>query len=61
MKNGLLTTEKLCPFCGKRYSLTIYEQIPGFRDTEEEVCPYCNETIRTSMEYEFHTDKVEKE
>ena len=49
-----------CPHCGKEFLVTEYEQIPGFRDIEEETCPYCNKTVRTSMEYEFTTERIEQ-
>ena len=48
-----------CPKCGKRFKVYEYEQIPGFRDTERLICPYCNTTVYESMEYEYGTEKME--
>ena len=50
----------VCKKCGRRYKVYETEQIPGFRDKEYEVCPYCGETNRASMEYEFSTEKMEE-
>lgn len=49
--------EQTCPKCGKKFHVTVYEQTPGFRDTEELICPHCKHVIRTSMEYEFICSK----
>ena len=49
----------LCPKCGKKFRVYETEQIPGFRDTEYMICPYCGEIVRESMEYEFTTYKME--
>lgn len=49
-----------CPKCGKQFRVYEVEQIPGFRDTEEMICPYCKHVCRTSLEYEFMTQKMEE-
>lgn len=49
-----------CPKCGKQFRVYEVEQIPGFRDTEEMICPYCKHVCRTSLEYEFTTQKMEE-
>lgn len=51
----------VCKKCRRRYKVYETEQIPGFRDTEYEICPYCGEINRASMEYEFSTEKMENE
>lgn len=48
-----------CPKCGKQFKVYEVEQIPGFRGKEDMVCPYCKHVCRTSMEYEFMTQKME--
>lgn len=53
-----ISVVKECPFCGHKYICYEEEQIPGFKDWEEEVCPHCDHVIRTSMEYEFRTYKI---
>lgn len=50
---------KICKFCGKHYESILVEQTPGFKDTEEEKCPYCGGVNRVSMEYEFSTQKCD--
>lgn len=47
-----------CPECGKEFIVTEFDQIPGFRDKEELICPYCHKVLRTSMEVEFYPEKV---
>ena len=49
---------KECPYCGRRYVCYEEEQIPGFRDWEEEICPHCGKVIQKSMEYEWRTYKL---
>lgn len=50
-----------CPKCGKKFKVVETEQIPGCRFPEDMVCPYCGEVVRTSMEYEYSTFKMEKD
>lgn len=54
------TVLRRCPHCGKQYIVELLEQTPGFRDSVEEICPYCGKVIRKSMEYEFFTYKIEE-
>ena len=49
---------KICPHCGREYSVEMVRQIPGCRDTEEERCPYCEEKVQESMEWEFYTRRI---
>ena len=49
-----------CPKCKKKFKVLETEQIPGFRDTEEMICPYCGHIVRTSMTYEFTTFPLEE-
>lgn len=48
-----------CKFCDKKYQSVLVEQTPGFRDMEDERCPYCGEVNRSSMEYEFSTQTID--
>lgn len=48
-----------CPECGKQFKVYEEDQIPGFRFPEDMVCPYCKHVCRTSLEYEFTTEKME--
>lgn len=49
-----------CPKCEKKFKVYQTDQTPGFRDTEHMVCPYCGEIVRSSMEYEYATGKIEE-
>lgn len=49
-----------CPYCRREYLQTKYEQTPGCRDLDYDVCPYCGKTVRQSMEYEFRNHKKEE-
>ena len=51
------TKVEKCPKCGKRFKCTYVEQTPGFRFSEDKICPHCNEVLRSSLEYEFYTEK----
>lgn len=53
------TIQRHCPKCGHEYICQMTDQEPGCRDFEEERCPYCDELVRVSMEYEFYTIKLE--
>ena len=39
---------KKCKYCGEYYTCEKLEQVPGFRDIDEEVCPYCIKTTSLS-------------
>lgn len=52
---------KKCKYCGEYYTFEKEEQVPGFRDIDEEVCPYCNKTNNQSMEYEFSCYKLTRD
>lgn len=53
----MITTEKFCPHCGNRYKLTIYKTKFNNHTESKQICPYCGETVRTSTEYEYYTEK----
>lgn len=48
-----------CPKCEKKFRVYETDQIPGFRDTEYMICPYCGEIVKASMEHEYTTEKME--
>ena len=52
---------RLCPNCKKSFEVHEQEQVPGFRCVDELKCPYCGYVLRTSMEYEYMTYKLDKE
>ena len=44
----------ICKKCGKEYLQGCEEQVPGFRDMSEDICPYCNNLNGSSMLVEYH-------
>ena len=44
----------VCGKCHRLYRQTRTEQIPGFREREEDVCPYCDYENGSSMNYDFY-------
>ena len=46
-----------CEKCGKTYSQIEKEQVPGFREMEYDICPYCNNIRGKSMTYEYLNSK----
>ena len=50
----------VCKKCGKQYLQWEENQIPGFRSRDEDVCPYCGNINGTSMDVEFHNEKIEQ-
>lgn len=49
-----------CYHCGKQYLQREEDQIPGFREKEYDICPYCHESNGSSMEVEYHNSKLEE-
>lgn len=49
-----------CKECKQKFKVYETEQVPGFRDIEFLICPYCGKVLRESMEYEFITERLEK-
>ena len=48
----------VCPHCGKQFLVYEEEQIPGFRNLEDMICPYCNSVVKQSMEFEYRTYEI---
>lgn len=42
-----------CPACHKKYIQECEEQVPGFRDRSEDICPYCKSLNGSSMSVEY--------
>ena len=49
-----------CPFCKEQMLVTATPQEPGYRFREELICPYCGKIVRSSLEYEYKTEKAPK-
>lgn len=47
-----------CGFCHRAYKQTVVEQVPGFREREEDVCPYCNKVNQSSHDEEYFNSKL---
>ena len=44
----------VCKNCGKPYRQDCEEQVPGFRDRDYDICPYCKHENGSSMDEEYH-------
>ena len=51
---------RTCKKCKNTYICIETEQKPGYKWKEEEICPYCENVNRTSMEYCFETYKYKR-
>ena len=47
-----------CPFCHKFYKCHEEEQVPGCRELDQKICPYCHSEISASMTYEYECKKL---
>ena len=47
-----------CPNCNKTYICVEEEQTPGFRDLEEERCPYCGSVNNRNMTYDYYCRRL---
>ena len=45
--------DTICSFCLKIYRQTLNEQLSGFREREEDICPYCDYVNDSSMKYDY--------
>lgn len=48
-----------CPACGKVYLQQCEDQVPGFRDRSEDICPYCKALNGSSMSVEYSNYPIE--
>lgn len=51
----------VCESCHKVYRRTVNEQIPGFREREYDICPYCGNDNGSSMNYEYYNSMLTEE
>lgn len=47
-----------CGHCGEKYKQTKRKQTVGFREKEEDICPYCHKSNQNSMEWEFSNKRM---
>ena len=43
-----------CPHCRNKYRQETESQLPGFRDRDCDICPYCYKENGSSMSVEYH-------
>lgn len=43
-----------CLYCNRLYKQRTEEQIPGFREVDDDICPYCNKSNGRSGDVEFY-------
>ncbi|MCT0192534.1 hypothetical protein EFM10_05050 [Lactobacillus helveticus] len=48
----------VCEKCHKTYLQETVEQVAGFREVDDDVCPYCGHVNRLSGEVEFFSHKL---
>lgn len=51
----------VCESCHKVYRRTVNEQIPGCREREYDICPYCGNDNGSSMNYEYYNSMLTEE
>ena len=49
----------ICHKCGKKYRQWTEDQVSGCRDMDYDICPYCGNRNGTSMEVEYHNEKLD--
>lgn len=47
-----------CQHCGHSYLQHTVEQVPGFREVDDDICPYCNKSNGRSGDVEFYNKKM---
>lgn len=52
---------KVCNRCHRIYRSITEEQVPGFREKEDDVCPYCGRVNWQSMSYDFFNSQLKAE
>lgn len=57
-KNDYKGYTAICRYCGKTYGQEIIPQEEGFREKDEDLCPYCHKSNGVSMEREFFNYKL---
>ena len=43
----------ICNHCKKPYRQRTEEQVPGFREADSDICPYCHKSNGRSYDVEF--------
>lgn len=48
----------VCEKCRRIYCTDVRAQMPGFREMEDDCCPYCGNNRESSMSYEYHNSPI---
>lgn len=48
----------LCSKCRMKYRQRTVEQVPGFREIDEDICPFCGYVNGRSSDVEFYNSKL---
>lgn len=51
----------VCKYCRKKYLQVTIDQEAGFRDRDNDICPYCNQSNGSSMSVEYSNYKIDDE
>ena len=51
----------VCKHCQKMYYQHTTEQVPGFRDVDDDICPYCKKSNGRSGDIEFYNRALTQE
>lgn len=51
----------VCKHCKKIYYQHTIEQVPGFREVDNDICPYCKESNGRSGDVEYFNRKLTEE
>lgn len=49
-----ISKRTICPKCKREYIENREEQVIGFRERSENVCPYCGYVLGSSMEWDYN-------
>ena len=56
---GISKEQVTCEHCGKTYLQEVTDQVPGFRDLDYDICPYCHEINGSSRSEEYYNYKID--
>ena len=57
ISSDIIVRDRKCKSCGKIYTQELEEQMPGFRQKDYDICPYCDFENGSSMAYEYTNKK----
>ena len=60
MMGGSEERDCICSNCNRKYHQRVEEQVPGFRERDDDICPYCHTSNGSSMSYEYYNCTMEE-